>query len=50
MDNLKNGFLFSLMLEKSTILYLNKENLYIKKVDFVDSLFQIVRFIDINNG
>jgi len=45
-DNLKKGLLFSLMLEKSTILYLNKDNLQIQKVDFVDSLLQMVRFID----
>ncbi|MBU1658283.1 hypothetical protein KKG72_04425 [bacterium] len=45
-ENLKNGLLFSLMIEKSTILYVNKENLYSKKIDFVDSLLQMVRFID----
>ena len=44
-NNLKHGLLFSLMLEKSTVLYINKENLYIQKVDFVDSLLQMVRFI-----
>ena len=49
-SNLKKGLLFSLMLEKSTILYINKENLYTNKVDFVDSLYQIVRFIDKNNS
>lgn len=49
-DNLKKGLLFSLMLEKSTVLYLNKENLHIQKVDFVDSLYQIVRFLDKDNG
>jgi len=48
-SNLKNGFLFSLMLEKSAVLYLNKENLYPKKIDFVESLFQIVRFLNTNN-
>jgi hypothetical protein len=30
-NNLKNGLLFSLVLEKSTILYLNKENLNTQK-------------------
>ncbi len=45
-NNLKQGILFSLMLEKSTVLYINKENLDTKKVDFVDSLYQIVNFID----
>ncbi len=49
-DNLKNGLLFSLMLEKSTVLYLNKDNLYINKVDFVETLYQIVKFIDKNNS
>ncbi|WP_373035430.1 hypothetical protein [Sulfurimonas sp.] len=48
-ENLKKGLLFSLMLEKSTVLYLNKENLQSTKIDFVDSLLQMVRFIDKNN-
>lgn len=47
--NLKAGLLFSLMLEKSTVLYMNKENLYIKKIDFVDSLLRMVKFIDKEN-
>ena len=47
--NLKKGLLFSLMLEKSTVLYLNKENLYSQKIDFVDSLLQMVKFIDKND-
>jgi len=37
------------MIEKSTVLYLNKENLSTKKINFVDELFQIVKFIDYNN-
>jgi len=45
-DNLKEGLLFSLMLEKSTVLYLNKESLYTKDISFVDPLYQIVKFID----
>lgn len=45
-NNLKQGILFSLMLEKSTVLYLNKENLNTKKIDFVDSLYQIVNFVE----
>lgn len=45
-DNLKNGFMFSLAIEKSTIIYLEKGNLYTKKVDFVDSLLQIVKFTE----
>jgi len=43
-ENLKKGLLFSLMLEKSTVLYLNKENLHTKKIDFIDSLLQMVKF------
>jgi len=42
--NLKRGLLLSLMVEKSTVLYLNKRGLKGHKVDFVDSLYQIVRF------
>ncbi len=45
-SNLKQGILFSLMLEKSTVLYLNKEDLNTKKIDFVDSLYQIVNFVE----
>ncbi len=48
-QNLKKGLLFSLMLEKSTVLYLNKEDLNKTKIDFVDSLLQMVRFIDKSN-
>jgi hypothetical protein len=50
LDNLKRGLLFSLMLEKSTVLYINKENLYTQKVDFVDALLQMVRFIEEGNS
>ncbi len=45
-NNLKKGLMFSLVIEKSTVLYLEKENLYSKKVDFVDALLQMVRFIE----
>jgi len=45
-NNLKNGLLFSLMLEKSSVLYLNKESLYNQAISFVDSLYLIVKFID----
>ncbi|MBW6488870.1 hypothetical protein [Sulfurimonas sp.] len=48
--NLKAGLLFSLVLEKSTVLYMNKENLYIQKIDFVDSLLRMVKFIDKENS
>lgn len=45
-NNLKNGLMFSLIIEKSTLLYVKKENLYNKNVEFVDSLLQIVRFTE----
>lgn len=48
LDNLKKGLMFSLVIEKSTVLYLKKENLYTQKIDFVDSLLQMVRFVDQN--
>ncbi|MCK9473567.1 hypothetical protein [Sulfurimonas sp.] len=47
---LKSGFLFSLMLEKSAVIYLNKDNLNSNKIDFVDSLYQIVNFLDKSSG
>jgi len=45
-NNLKKGLMFSLVIEKSTVLYLEKENLYTKKIDFVDALLQMVRFVE----
>ena len=45
-NNLRKGLMFSLVIEKSTVLYLEKENLYTKKIDFVYSLLQMVRFIE----
>lgn len=42
--NLQHGVLLSLMVEKSTVLYLNKKGLQSHNVDFVESLYQIVRF------
>jgi len=45
-NNLKRGLMFSLVIEKSTVLYLEKENLYSEKIDFVDALLQMVRFVD----
>jgi hypothetical protein len=42
--DLQKGFLFSLVIEKSTIICLNKEVLQHTDVDFVDALYQIVRF------
>lgn len=44
--NLKDGLMFSLIIEKSTLLYVKKENLYNKNVEFVESLLQIVRFTE----
>ena len=46
LTDLKKQMLFSLMLEKNAVLYLNKSELEHYKVDFVDELYQIVRFID----
>lgn len=48
-DNLKNGLLFSLVLEKSTVLYCNKNNLYSQNISFVDSLYRIVKFVESRN-
>ena len=48
-NNLKYGLLFSLIIENSTILYLNKDYLHTKNIDFVDFLLQMVRFIDKNS-
>lgn len=48
-DNLKYGLLLSLIIEKSTVIYLNKENLDTQSIDFVDFLFQMVKFIDKNS-
>lgn len=45
-NNLQKGLMFSLVIEKSTVLYLKKENLYTKKIDFVDALLQMVQFVD----
>jgi len=49
-SNLKNGLLLSLMLEKSTVLYLNKNNLHTHNIDFVNIFLQMVRFIDENES
>jgi hypothetical protein len=45
-NNLKKGLMFSLVIEKSTVLYLERENLYTKKIEFVDALLQMVQFIE----
>ncbi len=46
MDNLKRGLMFSLVIEKSTVLYLKKEILFAQKIEFVDALLQMVRFVE----
>ena len=45
LENLKEGLLLSLLIEKSTMIYLNKENLR-DDVDFVSFLYQMVKFLD----
>lgn len=45
-NNLQKGLMFSLVIEKSTVLYLTKEKLHSKKVDFVDALLQMVKFVE----
>ena len=47
-NNLKEGFMFSLVLEKNTALYINKESFKTDKINFVDSLYEIVKFINAN--
>lgn len=49
-DNLKKGLMFSLVIEKSTVLYLERDNLYTQKIDFVDSLLQMVHFVEKNDS
>ena len=38
--------MFSLVIEKSTVLYLKKEILFATKIEFVDALLQMVRFVE----
>jgi hypothetical protein len=45
-NDLRKGLMFSLSIEKSTILYLEKTSIHTQNVDFVDSLLQMVRFIE----
>lgn len=47
-NNLQKGLMFSLIIEKSTVLYLKKETLFTRKIDFVDALLQMVRFVELN--
>lgn len=44
--NLKKGLLFSLNIERKTLFYLNKDKNYSQKIEFVDPLLQMVRFVD----
>jgi len=48
-NNLKDGLVLSLIIEKSTILYFNIKYLHVKNIDFIDSLFPMVKFIDKNS-
>lgn len=45
---LKDGIMFSLVLEKNTALYLNKKNLNKDTINFVDSLYEIVKFTNLD--
>jgi hypothetical protein len=44
--NLQHGVLLSLMVEKSTVLYLSKKSLHTHNVEFTESLYQIVRIFN----
>lgn len=44
--HLKEGFLFSLNLERSTVIYMNKPMLPHYGVEFSDTLYHVVRFFD----
>jgi hypothetical protein len=46
-SNLQHGVLLSLMVEKSTVIYLNKKSLPTHNVDFIESLYQIVKVANI---
>ncbi len=45
-NNLYNGLLFSLNIEKSTVFYLNKKILSYKNINFVSPLLRMVKFIN----
>lgn len=45
-SDLGKGFLFSLVLERRTVLYLNRAMLAVYGIEFTDPLYQIVRFFD----
>ncbi len=44
--HLKEGFLFSLNLERSAVIYMNKPMLPYYGVEFSDTLYHVVRFFD----
>lgn len=46
--SLQNGLLFALGIERSTVIYLNRNALSKYKIQFSDALYQIVRFVDEN--
>lgn len=46
--NLKEGFLFSLNLERSTVIYMNKPMLPSYGIEFSDTLYHVVRYFDEN--
>ena len=46
--HLKEGFLFSLNLERSAVIYMNKPMLPYYGVEFSDTLYHVVRFFDEN--
>lgn len=43
-NNLKEGLMFSLVIEKNAALYLNKKNLNSDMTDFIEPLYEIVKF------
>ena len=45
---LQKGLLFALGIERSTVIYLNRNALSKYKIQFSDALYQIVRFVDEN--
>jgi hypothetical protein len=45
---LKEGYLFSLNLERSTVIYMNKPMLPYYGIEFSDTLYHVVRFFDEN--
>ena len=46
--DLKEGFLFSLNLERSAVIYMNKPMIPYYGIEFSDTLYHVVRFLDAN--